>query len=254
MWTVRTLLFCMLSFPLAKGEEAPKELRVLTWNIHHGVGEDGKLDLARIAKTITDHHPDVVLLQEVDKNCTRSGQIDQAAELARLTQLKFVFGKAMDLQGGEYGQAILATADLANLAVHPLPSSGEPRIAVSAILDSRLGKITVASVHLDYADEARQHAQAQVCAAALLASPHPVILAGDFNAKPDTRTLANFAQAPWMIVPKDGPAATHPAAKPTTEIDYIILRGLQAVKPATVVAEAAASDHRPVSGIVALPK
>lgn len=248
------LLCCVLSFPLATAEEGPKPLRVLTWNIHHGVGEDGKLDLPRIAKIITDQQPDIVLLQEVDKNCTRSGQVDQAAELARLTQLKAVFGKAMDLQGGEYGQAILATTEPTKLTIHPLPSDGEPRIAISATIDTRLGQVTVASVHLDYLDEARQHAQAQVCAAALLASPQPVILAGDFNAKPDSRTLANFAQAPWSIVPKDGQLTTHPAANPTTEIDYLVLRGLQAVKPATVIAEATASDHRPVLGVVALPK
>ena len=254
MRIVRALLYCAMSFPLASAEETARELRVLTWNIHHGVGEDGKLDLARIAKIITDHRPDIVLLQEVDKNCARSGQVDQTAELARLTQLKGVFGKATDLQGGEYGQAILATVEPTNLTIHPLPSSGEPRIAVSVIILSAIGQVTAASVHLDYADEARQHAQAQVCAAALLASPHPVILAGDFNAKPASRTLANFAQAPWSIVPKEGPAATHPAATPTTEIDYVILRGLQAVKPATVIAEAAASDHRPVLSVVALPK
>lgn len=249
-----TLLCCTLASPLAPAAEAPKELRVLTWNLHHGVGEDGKLDLARIAKVITDQQPDIVLLQEVDKNCTRSGQVDEAAELARLTQMKFVFGKAMDLQGGEYGQAILTKEEPANLKVHPLPSSGEPRIAVSITLNSPLGQITVASVHLDAVDEARQLAQAQVCAAALLASPNPVILAGDFNAKPDSRTVANFAQAPWTIVPKEAPTATFPAAKPTSEIDYIILRGLQAAKPATVVAEAGASDHRPVLGVVTLPK
>lgn len=254
MRIIRTLLCCALSFPLAMAEEAPKQLRVLTWNIHHGVGEDGKLDLARIAKVITDQRPDVVVLQEVDKNCTRSGQIDQAAEIAKLTQLKFVFGKAMDLEGGEYGQAILATAEPTNPTIHPLPSNGESRIALSAVVTTPIGQLTIASVHLDFQDEARQHAQAQVCAAALLTAPHPVILAGDFNAKPDSRTLANFAQAPWSIVPKEGQPATQPAGNPTTEIDYIVLRGLQAVKPATVVAEAVASDHRPVLGVVALPK
>ncbi|MEO0017852.1 MAG: hypothetical protein RLZZ522_1135 [Verrucomicrobiota bacterium] len=227
---------------------------MLTWNIRHGVREAGKLDLVRIAKIITAQQPDIVVLQEVDKNCTRSGQVDEAAELARLTQMKFVFGKAMDLQGGEYGQAILTKEEPANLKVHPLPSSGEPRSAVSITLKTSLGQITVASVHLDYADEARQLAQAQVCAAALLASPNPVILAGDLNSKPDSRTVANFAQAPWTIMPKETSAATFPAAAPTSESDYIILRGLQAAKPATVVAATTGSDHRPVLGVVALPK
>ena len=81
-----------------------------------------------------------------------------------------------------------------------------------------------------------------------------MILAGDLNAKPDSRTVAHFAQAPWSILPNEPPAATFPAAAPTTESDYIILRGLQAVKPATVVAETTGSDHRPVLGVVALPK
>ena len=248
-WFVCCLFGCLPSFA---GEQA-KELRVLTWNIHHGVGLDGKLDLERIAKVITHHQPDVVLLQEVDKNCTRSGGVDQAAELARLTQLKAVFGKAMDLQGGEYGQAILSRTELENLHIHALPSQGEPRIAVSATTQSVLGPLTVASVHLDYEDEARQNAQAQVCAAALLATPHPVVLAGDFNAKPDSRALANFAQAPWTVNPKEGPPATHPADKPEIEIDYVIVRGLRAAKPATVIAESVASDHRPVLTTVARP-
>src|SRR4051794_36404648 len=54
--------------------------------IHHGVGTDGKLDLKRIAKVITDTKPDLVALQEVDKNTTRTGKVDQAAELAKLSK------------------------------------------------------------------------------------------------------------------------------------------------------------------------
>lgn len=245
---------CLLPacLPLVAAEPA-KEIRVLTWNIHHGVGMDGKLDLERIAKIISDHHPDLVLLQEVDKNCTRSGKTDQSAEIARLTQMKVVFGKAMDLQGGEYGQAILSRTDLADLKIHPLPSQGEPRIAVSAVTETPVGKITIASVHLDFEDEARQNAQAQVCAAALLATPHPVVLAGDFNAKPDSRTLANFAQAPWTVIPKAAPSLTHPANKPEVEIDYHIVRGLRATGQAIVTAEATASDHRPVLAVITKP-
>lgn len=253
MGLFRPLLSLLVTCSPLLSAEPAKEIRVLTWNIHHGTGMDGKADLARIAKVITDHQPDIVMLQEVDKNCDRSGKTDQAAEIARLTQMKVVFGKAMDLQGGEYGQAILSRTDLADLKVHALPSQGEPRIAVSATTETPLGKVTVATVHLDFQDEARQNAQAQVCAAALLATPHPVILAGDFNAKPDSRTLANFAQAPWTVVPKTAPTLTHPADKPDTEIDYIIVRGLRATKQANVTAETIASDHRPVLAIIARP-
>ncbi len=35
-------------------------MRVMTWNIHGGVGTDGKFDLARIVDAIARHAPDVV--------------------------------------------------------------------------------------------------------------------------------------------------------------------------------------------------
>ena len=43
-------------------------LRVLSYNIHHAAGTDGKLDLTRIANVINSVKPDVVSLQEVDQN------------------------------------------------------------------------------------------------------------------------------------------------------------------------------------------
>ncbi|MEX2025646.1 MAG: endonuclease/exonuclease/phosphatase family protein, partial [Pirellulaceae bacterium] len=61
------------------------QLRVLTYNIHHGEGIDGKLDLPRIARVIESVDPDLVALQEVDRRVERTGSVDQPAELARLT-------------------------------------------------------------------------------------------------------------------------------------------------------------------------
>jgi endonuclease/exonuclease/phosphatase family metal-dependent hydrolase len=60
--------------------------------------------------------------------------VDQAAELARLTGLHFAYGKAMDYQGGAYGQALLSRWPLTEFVVHPLPNPTqvEPRIAISA--------------------------------------------------------------------------------------------------------------------------
>ena len=45
-------------------------VRVMTWNIHSGVGTDGRFDLTRVVDTIARHHPDVVALQEVDSRQT----------------------------------------------------------------------------------------------------------------------------------------------------------------------------------------
>jgi endonuclease/exonuclease/phosphatase (EEP) superfamily protein YafD len=80
-----------------------------------------------------------------------------------------------------------------------------------------------------------------------------VILAGDFNANADSRTLGVFSQAPWTVVPKVGHPATHPSEKPTDEIDFTVVRGLTTVKSTVVIPETVASDHRPLLTIVAKP-
>ena len=60
-------------------------LRVATYNIRHGRGLDGRIDLERVAAAIEALGADVVLLQEVDQGTRRAAGVDQARELGRLT-------------------------------------------------------------------------------------------------------------------------------------------------------------------------
>jgi endonuclease/exonuclease/phosphatase family metal-dependent hydrolase len=55
----------------------PVRLRVLSYNIHHAEGVDRKLDVERIAAVIQSVKPDLVALQEVDRNVKRTGGVDQ---------------------------------------------------------------------------------------------------------------------------------------------------------------------------------
>ncbi len=82
------------------GEMAPEQLKVLTWNIHYGVGpEDDQHDrrqpdevldtLGRIASAIQQMNPDIVLLQEVDFEADRSGGVDQLEWLQRATKMPY---------------------------------------------------------------------------------------------------------------------------------------------------------------------
>jgi endonuclease/exonuclease/phosphatase family metal-dependent hydrolase len=225
-------------------------IRVMSWNLHHGVGEDGKLDLVRIAAVIREQQPDLVVLQEVDRNCRRSGSADQAAELARLTGLTAAFGKAMDHDGGEYGQAILSKHPLGDTRVHRLPGEGEPRIAFEASVTVDDRSLRLVSVHLDHQQDARRLKQAEFLKAALEEHPGPVILAGDFNDVPDSIVMNSFSG--WSAAAKREPRLTCPADAPEVEIDHVLLRGLKAVSPVAVLPEALASDHRPLVVTVSL--
>lgn len=83
-------------------------ITVLSYNIHIGIGTDEKSALERTAAVIRSVTPDLVSLQEVDRMALRTGGVDQAAELAKMTGLRMAFGKALDqpgidAKGGEYG-------------------------------------------------------------------------------------------------------------------------------------------------------
>ena len=52
--------------------------------------------------------PDLVALQEVDQRVRRSGSVDQAAELGKLTGMHHAFGSFFKYDGGNYGMAVLS--------------------------------------------------------------------------------------------------------------------------------------------------
>src|SRR5690242_20659699 len=96
------------SEPTKRVASSHQRIRVMTYNIHVGVGMDKKLDLPRIAGVITKEHPDLVGLEEVDRGVERTGRIDEIAELAKLTKMDYAFAFNLKYQGGQYGVAILS--------------------------------------------------------------------------------------------------------------------------------------------------
>ncbi|MFN2492440.1 MAG: endonuclease/exonuclease/phosphatase family protein, partial [Pyrinomonadaceae bacterium] len=108
---------CLLTFvlvgthpggPYGTAAIVKKDLRVMTYNIHVGVGMDKKLDLQRIAEVINTQHPDVVGLQEVDRGVKRTEGRDEISELSRMTGMHYAFAHNLDYQGGQYGVAIMS--------------------------------------------------------------------------------------------------------------------------------------------------
>src|SRR5688500_16015524 len=129
----RAVALLSLAFScVLQGAEIQPPVKVLSWNLHHGAGLDGKINLTRIADFIKKQEADVVVLQEIDHRCKRSGNVDQAAELAKLTGLHGTFGAAMPYDGGQYGLAILSKHPIGKTEVIRLPGSGEPRIGFMA--------------------------------------------------------------------------------------------------------------------------
>ncbi len=226
---------------------AETTLRVLSYNIHHCRGTDGRVDLPRIAAVIRGSEADIVCLQEVDDRTARTGGVDQTAELARLTGLHGEFGHQIDYQGGRYGQAILSRTPLEEPQVHVLPGDpmSETRIAFVAHTDVAGHSLVIVGTHLHHLDPEVRLAQAEAIAALDLGSG-PMILGGDLNAVPESPPLAALLRIWESATPE--PLATFPAGSPSRQIDFILARPANLLEPQTarVLDEPVASDHRPL--------
>ena len=254
VWTVVILVIMIASPPkscvnVPEGDPPPV-LTVLTYNIHHGEGVDGRFDLERLAAVIRAADPDLAALQEVDRATGRSGGVDQAAELGRLTGMYVHFAAAMPFDGGEYGEAVLSRTPFLERRVIPLPAGPgyEPRAGafarVAPLGDDR--GVVFVGTHLDHTDDpANRVAQARALVAALADEAAPVIVAGDLNDVPGSEMHAVFAG--WADFGRDlGP--TFPSASPEVRIDYVLAREPAAWRraEASVVDEPVASDHAPI--------
>lgn len=238
----------------AKGAPAAGPvLRILTYNIHHGAGMDGKIDLQRTARVIQAARPDLVALQEVDRQSRRAGGVDQAAKLGELTGMNVAFGRAMDFDGGQYGVALLSKFPIGQTRTYALPTDQgfEPRALLEAQIEPPAGgaKITFLVTHLDQYRNPRQRERqaARILALTSATTGAPRILAGDLNARPDDPALLALLKQ-WTDPVTETPFFTCPADAPAERIDYVLFRPALRFRlaEARVLDERMASDHRPV--------
>jgi endonuclease/exonuclease/phosphatase family metal-dependent hydrolase len=231
----------------------PTVIRVVSYNIRLcGVGMDGKRDLARQAEVLRPLKPDIVLLQEVDRRSLRSGMVDGAKELGEALGLKHHFAKAIPLQLGDYGNAILTRYESAgDTRVVELSGGAERRVAL--LLPLRVPTATgerevlIGCVHLDFRSDIEMEPNGVKLATLLATETRPIIFGGDINFRPGSRTVRALEVALTRL-PMPPPAATYPADNPRVEIDHLFIRPASAwrSRECRVIPEALASDHRPV--------
>jgi endonuclease/exonuclease/phosphatase family metal-dependent hydrolase len=246
----------MFSSPVARISVAPlassRTLRVMTYNIHVGVGMDKKLDLPRIAGVINAQHPDLVGLQEVDRGVTRTQGIDEIVELAKLTRMDYAFAFNLRYQGGQYGVAILSRFPI-RATDHRLfqnTREAERRGVIRAEVSVHGRLLNFVTTHLDYQYDDGRLFEAQQLLSALKDVKEPLIVVGDFNDIPAGRAYQlmryQFGDA-WIESRGTEEGFSYPADKPAKRIDYIFFRSTDRVRTKRAwIVNTQASDHVPV--------
>lgn len=232
----------------------PSELTVLSYNIHHGRGADGEIDLERIAAVITASEADAVALQEVDVRTSRAGGVDQAAELGRLTGMHVHFAEAIPYAGGSYGDALLSRYPFVETSSMLLPAEPhhEIRVAVRGVLQLPHGrKVAIVGTHLDHTeDPSDREAQARALNRAYLPASMPTLLIGDLNAEPQSTPMRTLLGHGWIAADADL-APTFPSTDPDRKIDWILRApGFDdSLHAAEVLHAPVASDHAPLRAV-----
>src|SRR5918997_1616477 len=208
--------------PAPGPDQPPIPVRLITFNTHHGVGDDGRHDLPRLATVLAAADADLICLQDAN--------------------------------------ALLSRLPILVSAVPPLPGSGEPRSALRTMVELDGAALWVTTTHLSTRSPEERAEQIAAIAQLHTEPMETGVLVGDFNAEPGAPELAaltgRFADA-WELAPERDDQAgwrfwhakqggTHPARRPHRRIDHVWVSPGVGVASAHVLDAAGASDHLPL--------
>ncbi len=239
-----------------------KTLRVMTYNIYgaRATSPSNAADLDALAEVIRRQDPDFVLLNEVDVFTERSGKsVHQARDLAEKLGMEWHFSKAIDISGGEYGDAVLSKYPILEERSYTLHCAaeqpGEERSLCVIRVEIDGKSLYVASTHLDHlpGDASRMVQVSEIRTICSTELTGDLILGGDLNAIPSSNVIATMTS--FLTSAGSIEQYTYPSDEPTRKIDYIMYTPINhfGVQNCQVVSRedqqvngVDASDHRPV--------
>ncbi|MER9615183.1 endonuclease/exonuclease/phosphatase family protein [Mesorhizobium sp. M0207] len=164
-------------------------MKLVTYNIHYGVGLDARYNVGRIADAV--RGADVIALQEVTRANPKNGGRDMVADLGEALPDYFaVYGSNFEADAGsrlENGRAITTTFQLGNMVLSRTPihlsrnlllprsrsveAMNFQRGALEALIETPLGPIRFYSTHLDHRSPVERLSQIRFLRQRLLKYP-----------------------------------------------------------------------------------
>jgi endonuclease/exonuclease/phosphatase family metal-dependent hydrolase len=257
---------------------APTSLRIVDWNIERGEQLQGVTDF------LVSANADIVILQEVDLNARRTHRLNIAETIARKLGMNYVFGREFQelVQGSKdspayHGQATLSKWPISKPRlirfsrqshfwqphwflpnIEPFQERLGGRVALVAQINVAGRTFVTYNLHLESrgSDALRISQLGEVLSDATGGdSDYPVIVAGDFNMDASKAAVAlQFAKGRFQeaVASPRAPTTRAPGLfEGRRRIDWAFIRGPLRASSGQVHAGIKASDHYPISFILA---
>ena len=238
------------------------EFKVMTYNLHYGIGMDNAFDPGRIADFVASKGIDIVGFEELSHDFVLNTGGDFASLLVFEMEKKgYAYNAFSDMYNGGLFNGIFSKYPILDSEYFII----EPRIvlyrtmvhAVIQVNDSY--KLDVFVTHLSHIYEDKSNPdrvkQVEFIMDKIKSAKNPVLLMGDFNSLPDwpeitTVTDHGFIDA-WAWTNPSNDTATWPANDPEIHIDYIFVS--PSITPlSTVIYSTLISDHLPLASTLHL--
>ena len=219
-----------------------KEIKVLSWNIRHGLKEDGEINIYEFVEKTIELQPDIILIQEMDRWCVRSNKVDQFYSFKNALGADWdgVWGTRLYMGGtGLYGIATFSRLPIYESANHILADEHKERtIAQESILKIDKDLVSVVNIHMPFDRyHGTYHTEISWSNLFEMSFQDNLILGGDFNATPKSSEIEMIMNECTDL----GELPTSTAGR----IDYIVSRGnYQPIKHEVV--DFWLSDHYPI--------
>jgi len=230
-------------------------MRLLTYNIHKGIGgRDRRYRLPRIIEVIEHENPDLILMQEVTHLFRRCGGDDQCTLLSEhFRAVDKMYQMNVNLKTGGYGNMLISRWPI--IERHQISlrmKMKKPRGAQIAIIDTPEGKLKIVNVHLGLAEKERHWQVAHLLEHRLFqaAAGLPEMIVGDCNDWRNTLAAGPMAKHEFQhITSPPSRFRSFPAYFALGSLDKAYHRRGIVVKEARIVSSKSAkiaSDHLPL--------
>lgn len=161
-------------------------IKIVTFNMAHGKGMDGVINLEKQAEIINSYKPDIVFLQEIDMYTKRAGERNQIREFSKKVYLPYCSMESnITLEDGYYGDGIISRFPI-SFSVNYLMPLTDLNHEQRGILYNRISlgtaKINLFSVHLStYEDERILACKELNRIISKIDKNEIIIIGGDFN-------------------------------------------------------------------------